>query len=362
MTVIVAPPPESRLTGGYRYNDEIAGRLAAAGRIRYREIPASRLHAYLADALRSEPSISSVVLDSLYLQHVSSGVLREIALPCGLLTHQVPTDQSALERMTSFDFYIAPSHYVAEVLKSSGVAAERIYICPPGISRFSTPPEHRSGRRRLTGNDGGETTFLTVSNDTETKNLAWLAETLSQLPFDRWRWHVVGSRSRHLSDALLHELGIAARTRLHGLLAPGEVRRLMTDAELFLHPSLSESYGMAVAEALSAGLPVVANRVGGIPEVTGDSACAVLCAADDRASWLEAIRSVTQESSRRRRLQRAARLRASELPEWSDAAQCFAAALSAIDKAHPGSRGSADARPGRLWAVRKDQALSDSSS
>ena len=56
--------------------------------------------------------------------------------------------------------------------------------------------------------------------------------------------------------------GLTERITFHGALPQEAVAALMADSDLFVCPSTFEAYGMAVAEAVAVGLPVLSNRVG----------------------------------------------------------------------------------------------------
>jgi glycosyltransferase involved in cell wall biosynthesis len=56
---------------------------------------------------------------------------------------------------------------------------------------------------------------------------------------------------------------------------------MLSSADLFLLPSAQESFGMAAMEAMACGTPVVASRVGGLPEVIEDGQTGFLCDEDD---------------------------------------------------------------------------------
>jgi len=71
---------------------------------------------------------------------------------------------------------------------------------------------------------------------------------------------------------LVHQFGIAVSVDVHGWLSPVEVAEVLDSAHVLILPSLSEGQPMAVLEAMSRGLCVVASNVGGIPEMLTDSA------------------------------------------------------------------------------------------
>jgi N-acetyl-alpha-D-glucosaminyl L-malate synthase BshA len=72
---------------------------------------------------------------------------------------------------------------------------------------------------------------------------------------------------------------------------------LLSSAEVFLLPSAQESFGMAAIEAMACGTPVVASRVGGLPEVVDDGETGFLCEPDDTAAMAErAVRLLTDRA------------------------------------------------------------------
>jgi glycosyltransferase involved in cell wall biosynthesis len=97
-----------------------------------------------------------------------------------------------------------------------------------------------------------------------------------------------------------------------------DVPTLMAAADLFVLPSMWEARAMVVQEALRAGLPVVACRVGGIPDLTGEDA-ALLVPPRDSGQLAAAVLSVLRDQDLTRRLSAAALERARALPSEADA-------------------------------------------
>lgn len=81
-----------------------------------------------------------------------------------------------------------------------------------------------------------------------------------------------------------------------------DIRDLMAGADIFVMPSRSEGLPMALIEAMAAGLPVVASRVGGIPEVVENGVHGLLVDADDPVTLAEAISFLSGDPSLRSRL------------------------------------------------------------
>jgi glycosyltransferase involved in cell wall biosynthesis len=72
-------------------------------------------------------------------------------------------------------------------------------------------------------------------------------------------------------EAEIARLGLHDRVTLAGRVSAEEKRRLLQGAKVYFQPSQYESFGVAIAEAMACGVPVVSNAVGAIPDVVGDA-------------------------------------------------------------------------------------------
>jgi glycosyltransferase involved in cell wall biosynthesis len=106
----------------------------------------------------------------------------------------------------------------------------------------------------------------------------------------------------------IHTRGIADSVRLVG--ERSDVLRLLADGDVFVLSSSSEGLPMSVLEAMAAGLPVVASRVGGVPELLEDGEDGLLVRSGEVGELAAALARLIAEPATRRRLGDAARARA----------------------------------------------------
>ena len=126
----------------------------------------------------------------------------------------------------------------------------------------------------------------------------------------------------------------------------GDVPALLAAADVVVVPSHWEGQPLIVQEALRAGARLVASRVGGIPELTGEDA-ALLVPPRDNGKLAAAVLSVLGDQALARRLGAAARARAAALPSESDAVDAAIAVYRrlAARRGLPGEGWPAEARP-----------------
>jgi N-acetyl-alpha-D-glucosaminyl L-malate synthase BshA len=110
---------------------------------------------------------------------------------------------------------------------------------------------------------------------------------------------------RPAMERLAQELGIASSVTFLGERL--DFADVLRRARVFLLPSAAESFGLAALEALSCGVPVVASRVGGLPEVVDDGVTGFLRPAGDIEAMAEAAGRVLDDGALRTRMSVAAR-------------------------------------------------------
>lgn len=173
------------------------------------------------------------------------------------------------------DCLVAISAEIAERLAGMGVAPERIRFIPNGIDverfRPATPAERLALRRRL-GLPPDRTVLTFTGRLSRAKGLTMLLEVWRELVAAGRPLHLVlvGGGGQSFDDC---EGELRSFIRAHGLQGtvtlPGTVSNVpewLQASDLFVFPSDYEGFGLAVLEAMACGLPVVATRVGAVPE------------------------------------------------------------------------------------------------
>ena len=113
------------------------------------------------------------------------------------------------------------------------------------------------------------------------------------------------------AEALANELGVGDRVQYLGQRA--DIERILPCADAFLLPSASESFGLAALEAMACGVPPIASRVGGLPEVVEDGVSGLLGDIGDEEALAARLLDLLSDSGRHRAMARAARDRAINL-------------------------------------------------
>jgi glycosyltransferase involved in cell wall biosynthesis len=200
---------------------------------------------------------------------------------------------------------------------------------PPGSVHVAVPGADRAPRAPGTP-DGSA--LLCVAALAPHKGQHVLLRALAGLADRPWRLTCAGSldrdpgfvsRLRRQADAD----GNAERVTFTGPLSGGALDRAYAAADVLVHPSLGEMYGLVITEALARGLPVIASEVGGVPEALGCGAAGLLVPPDDPAALAAGLRVWLSSRERRTRMRVAALERRASLPTWATTARAVAVAL-----------------------------------
>ena len=155
-----------------------------------------------------------------------------------------------------------------------------------------------------------------------------LAAALDLVPLAGWTLVVAGDGSgRGEIETLL-----PPRTVFTGTLREAALPALYRAADLFVWPAVNEAYGMALLAAQAGGLPVVAGRERGVPEIVADGETGLLTPPGDDAAFASAVATLLAEPDRRHRMATAARRRVRERHSLEAAGKALARAIEAAGR------------------------------
>jgi N-acetyl-alpha-D-glucosaminyl L-malate synthase BshA len=156
-----------------------------------------------------------------------------------------------------------------ETVKAFGCENCRVEVIPNFVDPVAFERSHHGDalRKEL---GGGRPVLMHISNFRPVKRVRDVVRVFAKVRAQRpCTLVMVGDGpERSGAEEEARELGVAADVRFLGRI--DDVAPLLAAADLYLFPSESESFGLSALEALASGVPVVAARVGGVPEVVQD--------------------------------------------------------------------------------------------
>jgi glycosyltransferase involved in cell wall biosynthesis len=124
-------------------------------------------------------------------------------------------------------------------------------------------------------------------------------------------YRIVGDgEHREPTQFAIDDLGLTERVALLGARTADEVRDLLAWADVFVHPSLTEAFGVAAIEAQAMALPVVCSDAGGLPENVVDGQSGFVVARRDASAMADRLAELARDAGLRERMGREARRRA----------------------------------------------------
>ena len=197
------------------------------------------------------------------------------------------------------DIILANSKATRDALLDFGAAREQVRIHRIGIdlSRFT---DHASTQR----NHLSEIHIVSVGRLSEEKGHRDAIQAVKRLKDDNpsldIAYEIVGGGELAPElQSLIDRLGMTDTVSLLGRQPRNVVVRKLASADLYLHPSRSEGLGIALLEAQASGLPVVATRVGGIPEAVSEGESALLADPGDINGLQNNLQVLFDDSSKR---------------------------------------------------------------
>jgi glycosyltransferase involved in cell wall biosynthesis len=333
-------------TGGYAYDRRMIAELRALGwQVDVIDLGANFPHPDAAQKRAARDRLAAVERDvPVVVDGLAFGVLPEaanelrarnpllalvhhpLALETGLSDAEADAlRQSERNAIAATCCVVVTSAATARLLISDyGVRPHRITVAPPGTDRVAL----------AAGSGDGIVRLLSVGAIVPRKGFDVLVEALATLTDLPWRLAIAGDRTRDAAaaarlDADIARFNLQDRIEVLGAVDHSRLAALYAGADLFVLASRFEGYGMAYAEAIAHGLPVIGTSGGATADTVPPSA-SVLVPPDDVGALAAALRRLIANAGERKRFASAARTAAAHLPTWADSAKLF---VDAIERA-----------------------------
>jgi glycosyltransferase involved in cell wall biosynthesis len=332
-------------TGGFAYDRRIIGEFVQLGlAVQVLDLgdgfpyPSAVVRSAAQSCLAAVEARCPIVIDGL-----AFGVLPDVAAELSLthpliaLVHHPLALESGLSSATAQAFRVsereALSHVRHVIVTSEATArlvcaeyavpADRLTVAPPGTDRVA----------KATGSNDGIVSLIAVGAVVPRKAYDVLVSALARIVDMPWRLAIVGDLTRDpaaaaalKADIVRH--GLASKVTLTGSVSLSELEQRYASADLFVLASRFEGYGMAYAEAIAHGLPVIGTTAGAIPDTVPADA-AILVRPDDIDMLTKALHDLISDRTKRQMLAEAAWREAQALPSWRQSAELFLKAIKA---------------------------------
>ena len=209
------------------------------------------------------------------------------------------------------DLLTVSSSSATDIVTDFGVSPDQLHVVPLGVNTELFRPgslPRQPGR-----------VMAIASADTPLKGVSTLLHAVAKLRTSRdLELRLVAKvEPNGPTEKLIAELGISDIVHIRNGLTDAELAALFASAEVACIPSLYEGFSLPAVEAMASGTPIVASRVGALPEVLGtDGACAELVPAADVDALTHALGALLDSPEKRRRLGNAGRVRAVNVFSW----------------------------------------------
>lgn len=331
-------------TGGYAYDREILARLSDHG-VDARHVrlpdgypnPNQQEIRETVSLLRGLPTDHVVMVDGLALGAMPVAAVKEIRQPLVALCHHPLCLEEGLSNIrketlkASEGQALALSSRVIVTSPSTRSLLSREFAVPAEKITVAVPGTNAAPRARGTGRP---LQLLAVGSVVPRKGYHVLIEALAGLGDSDWHLAIAGAKDRNPAttlalEQLVGDRGLQKRVTFLGPVDAAQLEQLYAAADLFVMPSLFEGYGMALAEAMARGLPVVCTTGGAAAETVPDDA-GLKVPPGDVAALHTALARAINDDQLRGQIARASWTAGQQLPSWDTTAQIIAADVKAI--------------------------------
>lgn len=228
------------------------------------------------------------------------------------------------------DIIVANSRSTKKWVEEYLVENVPIYISSPTLRDDLKFGAERPDRK------GGNFIILCVANIRRDKGQEYLIKAVAEMNNENILVNLVGEIKEEKYFQYLKELlkikGLMGKVCFTGFMESCCLAKYYSNADIFVLPTLREGYGQVLLEAMYFGLPVVASRVGGIPEVVTDRKDGILVNPGDETALRKVLQELSDNVDLRRKLSEAAREKAGKLFSWESVEENYIEIVQSVLK------------------------------
>ena len=233
------------------------------------------------------------------------------------------------------DAVIALSEFLARATRQyAGLPENRVVTHYWGVDLNQFPPANRAR------NDNGEFVLGFVKHLLPKYGPEYLIRAMPMIcsRHPKVKLQMIGDGNLKESlQGLAAELGVAHAVTFCGSIPHSEVPKRMAGMDIFVMPSVyeSETLGVAALEAEAMGIPVVASRIGGIPEAVADGVTGLLVPPRDPAAIAAAVNRIIADKALREAMSQGGRRYVAQHFDWSQNGAAIEDLYRELIRKHP---------------------------
>ncbi|NEQ21423.1 MAG: glycosyltransferase family 4 protein [Microcoleus sp. SIO2G3] len=225
-------------------------------------------------------------------------------------------------RLGFADLIITSSEYSKREIVSLRINSGSVHVLSPGLDREKfqqlPKPEGELETRKI----------LCVANYVPRKGLLYLIEAFAQIERQNFTLHLVGNPKDNSSYynklvAAVEKLNLTDVVVFHEGSDQENIKRLYSSSDIFVLPSLKETFGIVFLEAMHYGLPIITTNVSAMPEVITDGENGLLVPPTDSQALAKAISRLIEKPELREQLGETGRKRIQNSYYWEQTSSKF---------------------------------------
>ncbi|KAH8882908.1 glycosyltransferase family 4 protein [Thozetella sp. PMI_491] len=226
--------------------------------------------------------------------------------------------QSFLFKHPSVQTIFYPSRFVRRYLEKNGVQGDKMEVLQRGVDTELFNPSKRSEALRAELAPNGEIILICVARLAGEKGFGFLAQAAKELDARglNFKLYIVGGNRNADVETEIKEsfapLTTNGKVVFAGFRVGEELATCYASADIFLHCSITETFGLVVLESMASRVPVVARDEGGPSDIVQDGKTGYLIPPEDMNAFVEKVIELSNDKARREQFSIDARRQAEE--------------------------------------------------